>query len=273
MDALQKTFTVQSNRLDSRSQSVLRLCRHHSCSQPQEHTRHYNRRPFLLPAFHSLCVVQATSASRVVCASQAEASDKMKVGFVGIGIMGLAMVRMHMHAWNLIFVWLTCHQVVNGMGNHLLCCLKAENLIKDGYDLTVWNRNKDKCKALQEKGAKVTNASIANLAPSRGFRLCALQLQTHVATRCILPSCACDMSHVVVQVAESAKAVAEQCDITVAMLADPQAAEAVATGPDGIAAGMKAGQPALLATLAFQSHICFAHPSLLSSHTTRIWQY
>lgn len=44
------------------------------------------------------------------------------------------------------------------------------------------------------------------------------------------------------QVAESAKAVAEQCDITVAMLADPTAAEAVATGPDGIAAGMKAGQ-------------------------------
>lgn len=58
------------------------------------------------------------------------------------------------------------------------------------------------------------------------------------------------MSHVAVQVAESAKAVAEQCDITVAMLADPQAAEAVATGPNGIAAGMKAGQPALLATVA-----------------------
>lgn len=44
------------------------------------------------------------------------------------------------------------------------------------------------------------------------------------------------------QVADSAKAVAEHCDITVAMLADPQAAEAVATGPDGIAAGMGSGQ-------------------------------
>lgn len=43
------------------------------------------------------------------------------------------------------------------------------------------------------------------------------------------------------QVAETAKAAAEQCDITVAMLADPAAAEAVALGPDGIAAGMKAG--------------------------------
>ena len=79
-----------------------------------------------------------------------------------------------------------------------------------------------------------------------------------------LQSCACNMTHVAVQVAESAKAVAEQCDITVAMLADPQAAEAVATGPSGIAAGMTAGQPALLATPALQFHVCFGHPSLLS---------
>ena len=43
------------------------------------------------------------------------------------------------------------------------------------------------------------------------------------------------------QVAQTAKAVAEQCDVTVAMLADPQAAEVVATGPDGIAAGMREG--------------------------------
>lgn len=137
-------------------------------------------------------------------------------------------------------------------------------MIKDGYDLTVWNRNKDKCKGLQEKGAKVTDASIANLVPTREFRLCALQLQRHVTTRCILQSCVCDMSHVAVQVAESAKAVAEQCDITVAMLADPQAAEAVATGPDGIAAGMKAGQLALLAALSLQSYVCFGHPALLT---------
>ena len=47
------------------------------------------------------------------------------------------------------------------------------------------------------------------------------------------------------QVADSAKAVAEQCDITVAMLADPQAAEAVATGPDGIAAGLSSGDLSL----------------------------
>jgi hypothetical protein len=165
------------------------------------------------------------------------------------------------------------------MGNHLLCCLQAENLIKDGYDLTVWNRNKDKCKALQEKGAKVNNASIPNLASSRGLRLCTLQLYVgqnardhrmfivYFVVMCMPVSC--NMNHVAVQVAESAKAVAEQCDITVAMLADPQAAEAVATGPNGIAAGMKAGQPALLPTLALQSRVCFGHASLLkiSYHT------
>ena len=49
-------------------------------------------------------------------------------------------------------------------------------------------------------------------------------------------------SQLIGQVAKSAKAVAEQCDITVAMLADPEAAEAVATGPEGIAAGMKKGR-------------------------------
>lgn len=56
------------------------------------------------------------------------------------------------------------------------------------------------------------------------------------------------------QVADSAKAVAEQCDITVAMLADPQAAEAVATGPDGIAAGMSSGD--LYQTLFADAVVC-----------------
>ena len=35
------------------------------------------------------------------------------------------------------------------------CVLQANNLIAAGYDVTVWNRNKDKCLPLQEKGAKV----------------------------------------------------------------------------------------------------------------------
>ena len=99
MDVLQKTSTVQLHRFYSQSQSVLPLFRHPDCAQPQTHSRYHNRRPSLLPAFRSLRVVQATSTSRVMCASHAEQSDKMKVGFVGIGIMGLAMVRMHMHAF------------------------------------------------------------------------------------------------------------------------------------------------------------------------------
>ena len=44
------------------------------------------------------------------------------------------------------------------------------------------------------------------------------------------------------QVAPTAKALAEQCEIVLAMVADPEAALQLATGPDGIAAGMGAGK-------------------------------
>eukprot|EP00891_Asterochloris_glomerata_P009194 jgi/Astpho2/9194/Aster-07153 len=87
-----------------------------------------------------------------------------KVGFAGLGIMGLAMAR---------------------------------NLIKAGYPVTVWNRSSSKCEQLQSEGA---------------------------------------------QVAPTAKALAEQCEIVLAMVADPEAALQLATGPDGIAAGMGAGK-------------------------------
>ncbi|KAK9806870.1 hypothetical protein WJX72_005566 [[Myrmecia] bisecta] len=73
----------------------------------------------------------------------------------------------------------------------------ANNLIKAGYDLTVWNRSSDKCQPLVEAGA---------------------------------------------QAAASPKEVAEQCDIVLAMLADPAAALEVATGEAGIAAGMAQGK-------------------------------
>ena len=43
------------------------------------------------------------------------------------------------------------------------------------------------------------------------------------------------------KVGATAKAVADQCDITVAMLADPPAAEQVALGPDGIVEGLQSG--------------------------------
>ena len=44
------------------------------------------------------------------------------------------------------------------------------------------------------------------------------------------------------QVAPTAKALAEQCEIVLAMVSDPEAALQLATGPDGIAAGMGAGK-------------------------------
>ena len=75
-----------------------------------------------------------------------------------------------------------------------LTILQASNLIKAGYDVTVWNRSPDKCKPLEEKGAKV---------------------------------------------AESAKALIEKCDLVIAMLADPKAAEAVA---ENVAEGISEGE-------------------------------
>lgn len=102
--------------------------------------------------------------------------------------------------------------------------------------MTVWNRNKDKCKPLQEKGAKVCFCCIEYCLNQHAYHLSSLQ--------CVCVALARYLHVFPVQVADSAKAVAEQCDITVAMLADPEAAEAVATGPDGIAAGMSSGEPA-----------------------------
>ena len=42
--------------------------------------------------------------------------------------------------------------------------------------------------------------------------------------------------------APTAQALAEQCEIVLAMVSDPEAALQLATGPDGIAAGMGAGK-------------------------------
>jgi 3-hydroxyisobutyrate dehydrogenase len=85
-------------------------------------------------------------------------------GFLGLGIMGSAM---------------------------------AANLLKAGYDVTVWNRSPGKCAPLVAAGAR------------RGA---------------------------------SPRAVAETCDITFAMLADPAAAHAVCFGPEGVLAGIGAGR-------------------------------
>jgi len=87
-----------------------------------------------------------------------------KYGFLGLGIMG------------------------NGM---------AANLVKAGYDVTVWNRSPVKCASLVAQGAKQ---------------------------------------------AKTPEAVTASCDITFAMLADPEAAREVCFGPEGALAGIGEGR-------------------------------
>ncbi|GAU22013.1 hypothetical protein TSUD_111530 [Trifolium subterraneum] len=87
-----------------------------------------------------------------------------RVGFLGLGIMGTPM---------------------------------AQNLIKAGVDLTVWNRTKSKCDPLISLGAKYK---------------------------------------------PSPEEVAASCDLTFAMLADPQSAVDVACGKHGAANGMGPGK-------------------------------
>lgn len=88
----------------------------------------------------------------------------MKLGFVGLGIMGQPM---------------------------------ALNLLRGGHELTVWNRTAAACGPLRAAGAAVA-------------------------------ACPGDVAAV--------------CDITFAMLADPEAALAVACGPDGIGEGLGVGK-------------------------------
>ena len=87
-----------------------------------------------------------------------------RIGFLGLGIMGKAM---------------------------------AANLLKAGFDVTVWNRNTDKC------------ADLIALGAHQG---------------------------------DTPKAVAASCDITFAMVSDPEAALALCQGQDGVAAGIGAGR-------------------------------
>jgi 3-hydroxyisobutyrate dehydrogenase-like beta-hydroxyacid dehydrogenase len=86
------------------------------------------------------------------------------IGFLGLGIMGKAM---------------------------------AANLIKAGFNVTVWNRNAAKCAELVALGARQGSTP---------------------------------------------KDVAAHCDITFAMVSDPEAALALCQGPDGVAAGIGAGR-------------------------------
>lgn len=73
----------------------------------------------------------------------------------------------------------------------------AQNLIKSGYDVTIWNRTKSKCDPLINLGAKYQ---------------------------------------------PSPREVAASCDITFAMLADPESALDVASGENGAASGLSSGK-------------------------------
>lgn len=86
------------------------------------------------------------------------------IGFLGLGIMGKAM---------------------------------ASNLVKAGFNVTVWNRNPAKCDELVLQGA-------------------------HLGT--------------------SPKDITKHCDITFAMVSDPDAALALCQGPDGVLAGIGSGR-------------------------------
>ncbi len=88
----------------------------------------------------------------------------MNIGFAGLGIMGSAM---------------------------------ATNLLKAGFNITVWNRSTNKCAPLASMGAAV---------------------------------------------ADSPRALAERCDIVIAMMANPQAVQLVRDGTDGIIAGLTKGK-------------------------------
>ncbi|XP_062024859.1 glyoxylate/succinic semialdehyde reductase 2, chloroplastic [Rosa rugosa] len=98
--------------------------------------------------------------------SKASSTDELpaRVGFLGLGIMGSPM---------------------------------AQNLIKSGCDVTVWNRTKSKCDPLISLGAKYK---------------------------------------------PSPAEVAASCDVTFAMLADPESAVDVALGKHGAASGMSSGK-------------------------------
>ncbi|KAF7598118.1 MAG: 3-hydroxyisobutyrate dehydrogenase [Candidatus Dactylopiibacterium carminicum] len=87
-----------------------------------------------------------------------------KYGFLGLGIMGSAM---------------------------------AANLVRAGFEVTVWNRTASRCAPLVALGARQ---------------------------------------------AATPREVAESCDITFAMLADPAAALEACSGPDGVAAGIGSGR-------------------------------
>lgn len=131
------------------------------CPQLPLHFRHKPTSSLFGKPLFSLSSRQFSS--RIIPASAKDAFSG-SVGFLGIGIMGSPM---------------------------------AQNLIKAGCDVTVWNRTKSKCDPLISLGAKYK---------------------------------------------PSPEEVAASCDVTIAMLADPDSAADVAFGKHGAANGMAPGK-------------------------------
>ncbi|XP_024536741.1 glyoxylate/succinic semialdehyde reductase 2, chloroplastic [Selaginella moellendorffii] len=79
-------------------------------------------KPTIATTATTLSTVRALASSSSSSPSQASGSNQhLKLGFLGLGIMGTAMAR---------------------------------NLVKAGYDVTVWNRSASKCEALVSEGAR-----------------------------------------------------------------------------------------------------------------------
>ncbi|XP_030490632.2 glyoxylate/succinic semialdehyde reductase 2, chloroplastic-like [Cannabis sativa] len=175
MRALTKPLTLNNQTWVSSSMSIFvktSYCQQVSstamaamCSSffPQLTTRFNGRPIYSFPAkSHFSGSFKAFSSQ----ASNASSQDKLpaNVGFLGIGIMGSPM---------------------------------AQNLIKSGCDVTVWNRTKSKCDPLISLGAKYKS---------------------------------------------SPEEVAASCDVTFAMLSDPESAVDVACGKHGAVSGMSSGK-------------------------------
>ncbi|PWZ30623.1 Glyoxylate/succinic semialdehyde reductase 2, chloroplastic [Zea mays] len=115
---------------------------------------------------------------------------------------------------------------VGFLGLGIMGAPMASNLIKAGCDVTVWNRTKSKCDPLLSLGAKYATLFVFNFVFT--YPICdPFYYSMHSSGTPYEPTPA--------QVASS-------CDVTFAMLADPQSAAEVACGSSGAAEGLAPGK-------------------------------
>lgn len=153
------TFLVRASYSQHLSSTAMAISSSFSPHLPLQ----FGTRPiFYFPTKPSLSLSFKSFSAQASNASSAK--EELRIGFLGLGIMGAPM---------------------------------AQNLIKNGCDVTVWNRTKSKCDPLINLGAKYQS---------------------------------------------SPQEVAASCDVTFAMLADPNSALDVACGENGAASGMAPGK-------------------------------